>query len=103
MTEVMHNVGRLMRPWVFMWSWVEEVDICVNKEEHSTVMLVMLYETSYWVKVARPSGVCPVCFCTFDGSELLKFVLGFVCDSCMVRIYKCVSVSCTDEEVPVPV
>ena len=80
----MYNIWGLMRPWVFMWAWMEEVDICVNKQEYSTVVLVMLYETLYWVKVARPLGGRPMRFCVFDGFELLLFVLGFICDSCMV-------------------
>ena len=80
----MYNIWGLMHLWVFMWAWMEEVDICVNKQEHSTVVLVMLYETLYRVKVTRPLGGRPMRLCVFDGFKLLTFVLGFGCDSCMV-------------------
>ena len=80
----MYNIWGLVCPWIFMRARMEEVDIGMDKQEHSTVVLVMLYEALNRVKVACPLGGRPMRFCVFDGFELLSFALGFVCDSCMV-------------------
>ena len=48
----MYNVRGLVRPWVLVWSWMEEVYICMDKEEYSTIVCIMLHKSLYWVKVA---------------------------------------------------
>ena len=46
---------------------MEEVYVCVDKEENTTIVCVMLDKSLYGVKVARSVGVCPMCLCTSDG------------------------------------
>ena len=50
---------------------MEEVYIGVDKEEYSTIACVMLYKSSYWVKVACSVGVFPVCLCIPDGFQMV--------------------------------
>ena len=72
MSKILCDVWRLMRPLVGVRCRVEEVDICVDKEEDSTIMFIMLDKTldgegvpgAVWV---RPVGRGPpqdveVCF-----------------------------------------
>ena len=47
-----------------------EVYVCMDKEEYSTIVCVMLDKSSYWVKVACSVGVCPMYLCILDGFQI---------------------------------
>ena len=63
----MYNIRGSVRPWVLVWSWMEEVYIYMDKEEYSTIVFVLLHKSSYWVIVLRSMGMYPVCWCISDG------------------------------------
>ena len=51
MAEVVYNMWGLVRPLVLVGSWMEKIDVCMNEEEHSAVMTIMLDKTFDWVKM----------------------------------------------------
>ena len=51
MAEVVYNVWRLVCPLVLMGPRVEKVYVCVNEQEYSAVMTIMLEKIFDRVKV----------------------------------------------------
>ena len=72
--EVVGEVGWLVCPLVLVWCRVEKVNVCVDKQEHSTVVCIALYESFDWVEMSCPCRVCMVCQGSLDWAEVFLFV-----------------------------
>ena len=73
-SEILGEVRWLVCPLVLVWCRVEKVNVCVDKQEHSTVVSIALYESFDWVEMSCPCRVCMVCQGSLDWAEVFLFV-----------------------------